>query len=192
MDDIKKFKNSHTTNPGTGTVYVHNFIEFLIDKKTFTIYKHGTKFRMLQHFDTSFKVEDFEKCLIKVKKLDHQGFLNLYNICLVLCINKNIFLLLYHSFDLDCTKPMGFICADFFENPCSQMHSTHVNFLKAWSHYVYKTLIYEGILQKEADCFIHSCQDCGYALLCALAQRFHYLLIIYLLDPIFGTINSNV
>lgn len=36
-DNIKKFQNQHTTDPGTGTVHVHNFIEFSLNKKTFTI-----------------------------------------------------------------------------------------------------------------------------------------------------------
>ena len=43
-DGIKKFQNLHTTDPGTGTVHKYDFIEFPIDKKTFTIYKDDTIF----------------------------------------------------------------------------------------------------------------------------------------------------
>ena len=118
--DIVKFKNNYTTHPFSGDVQEHNFIEFPMDKKTFTIYKDGITFCMLCHQNLNFKLENFEKCLIKVTKLDCQGFVNMYHNLLLLCIDNGIFLLPFHSFDPDCTKPMGFICADPFEDPCSQ------------------------------------------------------------------------
>ena len=104
-DEIKKFCNAFTTDPGDGTVYEHNFIQFPMDTKTFTIYKDGTTFKMLKYFNTGLKIENFQKAMIKVKKLDGQGFLNMYKNLLALCIDNGIFLLPYHSFDADCKHP---------------------------------------------------------------------------------------
>lgn len=75
---------------------------------------------------------------------------------------------------------MGFVCAD------SSLNAVHI--LVTWSHYIYKALTYENILPKETNPFIHSCQGCGYILLCALSQRYHYKLstdqTIYLIQPV--------
>ena len=62
-----------------------------------------------------------------------------------------------------------------------------MHLIQTWSHYIYKALIYENVLPKEAKSYIHNCQDCGYKLILALAQRFHYKLstnqALYLLQP---------
>ena len=76
-DEIKKFSNALTSDPGEGTVYEHNFVQFPMDTKTFTIFKDRTTFKMLKYFDTSLKIENFEKLMIEVKKLDGQAFLNM-------------------------------------------------------------------------------------------------------------------
>lgn len=84
---------------------------------------------MLKYFDPTSKFENFEKSMITVKKLDGQGFLNMYQNLLALCIENTIFLLLYHSFDADCKNPLGFICADPFTNPNSNLHSAHAHLI---------------------------------------------------------------
>ena len=131
---------------------------------------------MLKYFDATLKVETFEKSMIKVKKLDCKGFINVYRNLLALCIDNGIFLLSYHSFDPDYKQPMGFVCANPFDNPDSQLHSLYEHILATWSHYICKALIYKNVLPKEANPFIHNCQGCAYKLICSLAQRFHYKL----------------
>ena len=169
-DDIKKFANVLTTDPADGTVYEHNFVQFPPTTKTYTIYKDGTTFKMLKYFDPLSKTLDcFEKSMIKVKKFDSQGFLNMYRNLMALCIENAIFLLPYHLFDPDCESPLGLICADPFDNPNSHLHSSHANLIGTWSHFIYKALIYENVLPPEAWSYIHNCQGCGYKLILALA-----------------------
>ena len=160
-DEIKKFSNDLTTDPGDGTVYEHNFVKFPQDTKTFIIYKDRTTFKMLKYFDPILKIENFETAMIKVKKLDGQGFLNMYRNLLALCIEHSIFLLSYHLFDANCKHPLGFVCANPFTNPNSNLHSSHAHLIQTWSHYIYKVLIYENVLLKEAKSYIHNCQGCG-------------------------------
>ena len=143
---------------------------------------------MLKYFDSSSKtLETFEKSMIKVKKFDGQGFLNMYRNLTALCIENAIFLLPYHLFDPDCKSPMGFVCADPFDNPDSHLHSSHASLVPTWGNCIYQALIYENVLPQEARPYIHNCQGCGYKLLLALAQRFHYKLstnkALYLLQP---------
>ena len=179
--------NALTTDPGDGTVYEHNFVQFPMDTKTFTIYKDGTTFKMLKYFNTGLKIKTFEKSMIKVKKLDGQGFLNMYKNLMALCIDNAIFLLPYHSFDPDCKHPLGFICADPFTDPNSNLHSCHAHQIQTWSNYIYRALIYENVLPKEANPFIHNCHGCKYKLLLVLVLRFYYRLstnrALYLLKP---------
>ena len=85
---------------------------------------------MLWHLDPNFKVENFKKCLIKVKELDCQGYLSIYNNLLALCIDNGILLLLLHLFNPDCAKPIDFLFAKSFDDPHSQVHSTHAYILK--------------------------------------------------------------
>ena len=125
-------------------------MQFLQDTKTFTIYKDGTTFKMLKYFDPTSKIDNSEKSMIKVKKLDCQGFLNMYRNLMALCIENAIFLLPYHLFDADCKNLLGFICADPFTDPNSHLHSVHAHLISTWSHFIYKALIYKNILPKEA------------------------------------------
>ena len=69
-DDIVKFQNDYITHSISGVMQEHNFIEFCLDKNFFRIYKDGTTFHMLCYKDPNFKLKNFEKCLIKVTKLD--------------------------------------------------------------------------------------------------------------------------
>ena len=100
----------------------------------------------------------------------------MYRNLTALCIENAIFLLPYHLFDPDCKSAMGFICADPFKNPDSHLHSSHAHLISTWGHFIYKALIYENVLPKEAQTYIHNCQGCGYKLILVLAQRFHYKL----------------
>ena len=83
---------------------------------------------------------------------------------------------------------MGFACVDLFVDPDSQLHSSHAHILATWGHYIYQALIYENVLPKEANPFIHNCQGCSYKLVCLLAQRFNYKLstnqALYLMQPL--------
>ena len=190
-DEIKKFANNLTTDPGNGTVYEHNFVQFPQDTKTFTIYKDGTTFKMLKYFDPTSKIENFEKLMIKVKKLNGQGFLNMYRNLLALCIENAIFLLPYHLFDADCKHPLGFICADPFTDPNSNLHSSHAHLIQTWSHYIYKALIYENVLPKEAKPYILYSQLSGLRLQVAFGSCSAISLqIIYQSSFVFVTTNT--
>ena len=105
---------------------------------------------------------------------------------MALCIENAIFLLPYHLFDPDMIARVrwgSFVLIDLL---IPTVIFT-ANLIDTWSHFIYKALIYDNVLPKEAQSYIHNCQGCGYKLILALAQRFHYKLstdkALYLIQP---------